>query len=349
MPIRWSLLLPLVAATSLVACGGSSSGGATTSTAAPTTSTAAPTTAIATTTAATATTVPAAPVMPLTGEPITDPALASRPAVVVKVGNYDAHAQRGMNQADIVYEELINANISRFALVFQSHTANEVGPIRSGRRQDVDLLGSLNKPIFAWAGGNATVTHIIKSSDLVDLSQFKCHGSCFRVTDDVVPYNLVFNVARIYDLHLPGAGTPPQQFDYLATGEAAAGAPSPGVDLRMDAYKVSWEWNARKNRYERFQNGGRDLNWDRTQATTDNVVVLEMVYKPGISNSPDAQSIGTGTAWVFTAGRMVKGTWTRSDRLQPFTLTAADGSLIKLTPGRTFIELPRAGSTTPKH
>lgn len=286
--------------------------------------------------------------MPLTGEPITDPALAARPAVVVKVGNYDAHAQRGMNQADIVYEELINANISRFALVFQSHTAKEVGPIRSGRRQDVDLLGSLNKPIFAWAGGNATVTTIIKASDLVDLSQFKCHGSCFRVTDDVVPYNLVFNVERIYALDLKGAGTPPQQFEYLKSGEHAAGKASLGVDLKMDAYKVSWSWNGKKQRYERFQNGGRDLNWDRTQATTNNVVVLEMVYKPGISNSPDAQSIGTGSAWVFTGGKMVKGTWSRADRLQPFVLTAADGSPIKLTPGRTFIELPRVGNTTPK-
>ena len=311
--------------------------------------TAANTSSASATTIAPSTTVAPDPVMPLTGEPITDPALAARPAVVVKVGNYDAHAQRGMNQADIVYEELINANMSRFAFVFQSRTAKEVGPIRSGRRQDVDLLGSLNKPIFAWAGGNPTVTKIIKSSDLIDLSQFKCHGSCYRVTDDVVPYNLVFNVERIYQLSLPGAGRPPQQFRYLTKGEKAAGAASPGVDVRMDSYKVSWEWNARKGHYERTQNGWSDLNWDRTRATTDNVVVLEMVYKPGISNSPDAQSIGSGTAWVFTAGHMVKGTWSRSDRLQPFTLTAADGSPIKLTPGRTFIELPRAGNTTPKH
>ncbi len=205
--------------------GGSSSATTPTSSSPATTSTviAASTSTAPSTTIAPSTTVAPDPVMPLTGEPITDPALAARPAVVVKVGNYDAHAQRGMNQADIVYEELINASISRFALVFQSHTAKEVGPIRSGRRQDVDLLGSLNKPIFAWAGGNATVTRIIKSSDLVDLSQFKCHGSCYRVTDDVVPYNLVFNVERIYELHLAGAGTPPQQFQYLAVGEQAAG------------------------------------------------------------------------------------------------------------------------------
>ena len=74
--------------------------------------------------------------------------------------------------------------MSRFAFVYHSQAAAEVGPIRSGRRQDVDLFGSLNSPIFAWAGGNRTVTTEIQSSDLVDLSQFKCQGSCYRSGDD---------------------------------------------------------------------------------------------------------------------------------------------------------------------
>ncbi len=81
------------------------------------------------------------------------------------------------------------------------------------------------------------------------------------------------------------------------------------------------------------------------QITTNNVVVLVMDYTPGISDSPDAQTIGSGEAFVFVGGNAVHGTWSRSDRTQPFTLIADDGSPIELTPGRTFIELPRAGHT----
>jgi hypothetical protein len=68
-------------------------------------------------------------------------------------------------------------------------------------------------------------------------------------------------------------------------------------------------------------------------------------YLPGISDSPDAQTIGSGRAYVFTAGQYIAATWSRADRLVPFTLTAEDGSVVALTPGRTFIELPRVDKT----
>ena len=64
---------------------------------------------------------------------------------------------------------------------------------------------------------------------------------------------------------------------------------------------------------------------------------------PGVFLAPD----GTGEAFVFTAGSYVHAIWSRNDRLEPFTLTADDGSVVALTPGRTFIELPRVGHTLP--
>ena len=81
------------------------------------------------------------------------------------------------------------------------------------------------------------------------------------------------------------------------------------------------------------------------QITTNNVVVLEMPYAPGISGSPDAQSVGGGKAYVFTGGNMIEGNWLRADRLDPFALFDLNGAPIELTPGRTFIELPREGQT----
>ncbi|MCY7298636.1 MAG: DUF3048 C-terminal domain-containing protein, partial [Ilumatobacteraceae bacterium] len=127
------------------------------------------------------------------------------------------------------------------------------------------------------------------------------------------------------------------------------GTPSIGVTLSMDSYGIDWTWNDIAGIYERGQNGRSDKERNGEPVTTNNVVILEMVYNKGISGSPDAQSIGNGQAWVFSGGKMVHGTWTRADRLQPFTLVADDGSPILRTPGRTFVELPRTGGTvTPK-
>lgn len=291
---------------------------------------------------------PPPPVYPLTGLPAESVLAALRPVVVVKVGNYDAHPPTGLNAADLVYEELINDNVSRFAAVFQSSFPEDsVGPARSGRLQDVDLLGSLGAPILAWSGGNGKVTRAIDDSDLVNLSQSYCADACFRVDFDKAPYNLYFDVQRSLDVGAPlGAGNPMPQFQWREPGADAVGDASAGVFVTMDAYDVEWTWNAGTDLYERRQNGKVHDERDGSVITTDNIVVLSMVYLPGISGSPDAQSVGMGEAWVFTGGTVVHGAWVRADRLQPFTLTDDDGDPILLTPGRTWVELPRAEDGT---
>ncbi len=76
--------------------------------------------------------------MPLTGMPITDPALANRVALVVKIDNHpDARPQSGLNQADIVFEENVE-QLTRFAAVFQTQQPGSGRPdpqrARAGRR-----------------------------------------------------------------------------------------------------------------------------------------------------------------------------------------------------------------------
>ena len=104
---------------------------------------------------------PATPtnVYPLLGTPVTDPAAAARPAIACKIDNPpQARPQTGLNKADMVYEENVEA-LTRFAAVFQSQGSDPVGPLRSGRTQDIDMLGSLNKPMFCWSGGSYRVTY----------------------------------------------------------------------------------------------------------------------------------------------------------------------------------------------
>ena len=73
-----------------------------------------------------------------------------RPALVVKIDNVEcAHrTQQGLNNADIVFEEIVEGRLTRFAAVFHSQESNPVGPIRSGRSQDVDLLGAFQRPLM---------------------------------------------------------------------------------------------------------------------------------------------------------------------------------------------------------
>jgi hypothetical protein len=332
-------------------CGGGGDTAETTTTPPATTTTSPPTTttlpATTTTELATTTTEAPAPVYPLTGLPETDPFVAARPALVVKIDNAPgARPQTGFNAADLVFEEIVNDNLTRFAMVFQSQGSDPVGPIRSGRLQDIDLFGMLNRPLFAWSGGNATVTKAIHNSDLVDVGPNRA-AAYFRSKDRKAPHNLYATTSKLWEYSPPDAAPPQQLFEYRAAGEPATGTPSTGVDITLDSIDVTWVWDATNGVYLRTMEGSDHRDGAGGQVSTHNVVVLAVAYAPGISGSPDAQTIGTGEAFVFTGGTYIHATWTRADRLSPFVLTADDGSAVKLTPGRTFVELPRIGNTRP--
>ena len=295
----------------------------------------------------TTTLAPGPPVYPLTGVLVDDPAVAARPALIVKIDNAPgARPQTGFNEADIVYEEIVNDSLTRFAMVFQSHSSNPVGPIRSGRIQDINLFGSLQHPLFSWSGGNATVTAAIRASDLVDIGPAR-QAVYFRASDRNAPHNLYSNTDALWTKAPADARPPIQQFVYRAADEAVAGTPSQGVGVKLDSIDVRWDWDAASGLYLRTMENSKHMDRAGGQVSTNNIVVLVMNYLPGISGSPDAQTLGHGEAFVFTGGNYIHATWTRLDRLQPFQLTADDGSIVKLTPGRTFIELPRADATLP--
>ncbi len=350
----------------LAACGGDESSGDTT-TAASTGSTDAaaeattPATEVATTTGVTntttggpTTTVAAGPTYPLTGLPVDDEARAVRPAMVVKVDNHpQARPQYGLNEADIVFEENVES-LTRFAMVLQSRDVERVGPVRSGRTQDIDLLGSLDKPLFVWSGGNANVTRAINGSDLVSLSPTTTKNDGFfrekRGSEDsehtlyARPVDLYAEFTPVY------APAPPAQFTYRSADEAFNGEPATGADIQMDGgVQVNWTWDTSSATYLRSMNGKAHNDAVNGQIDAANVVVIEVEYRPSPadSRSPEAQTVGSGAVYVFTSGVLVRGTWTRDDRLQPFSLVDDDGAVIGLTPGRTWVELARSGTTTP--
>jgi hypothetical protein len=170
--MRASRSIPLVLALGLTAaaCGG---GGDSTST---TTSAAGPTSssssvATTTTTVAPSTTTVVGPPAPLTGLP-GDPSLATKPVLIVKIDNHpEARPQAGLNQADIVYEEIVEG-ITRFAAVFQSTDAAPVGPIRSARTTDLNIFAAYGRPLIAWSGGNACGEGR-RSANIVDVGHGK--------------------------------------------------------------------------------------------------------------------------------------------------------------------------------
>ena len=321
----------------VAACGGGSSSDSATD------DTAAPTTTVEPEPTTTTTTIP--PILaPLTGLPVD--AEITRPALVAKIDNHPkARPQWGLNQADIVYEENVEM-LTRFAAVFHSNGSDPVGPIRSGRKQDIDLLEPLNKPLFVWSGGNAEVTKLIRESTMVDLSHSAADeaGGYRRESSRSAPHNLLAETTKLWTLAPEGAQPPLPQFEYRAATEAipSTARETGGAKISMDGVKVLWEWSTEFSRFVRSQDDKPHVDFENVRVSAANVVVLFVQYsKSGIS--PVAKTKGSGEAWVFTAGKLFQGTWEREDAAKPFTLKDTAGNVIKLTPGNTWVELPRIG------
>jgi hypothetical protein len=137
-------------------------------------------------------------------------------------------------------------------------------------------------------------------------------------------------------------------FTFLSAAQTFAGTATAGVKLAMEGTPIEWQWNATAARWERTEYGKPHDATDGL-VTTTNVVIMFTDYKtsPADPKSPEAQTVGTGEAWVLSAGKIVKGTWSRPDPSKPAALTAAaDGQPIALTPGRTWVELAKTDTAT---
>lgn len=291
---------------------------------------------------------------PLTGLPATGTsAERSRPALFVKIENSpDARPQTGLEKADVVYEVVAEGGITRFAAVFQSVDPGEIGPVRSVRGQDPDLVAPL-QGLAVFAGGIPDyVTQVgAVAQDLSTASSLGEGPPYRRDTARRPPHNLYADAAGFWALaKSPYNQAPTPLFTY---GDLPAGAtPVKTVDIGFSpAAAVSWTWDGQA--WRRSQ-GGRPFAVTGSGRIGPVNLVVQFVdvhdsgqIDPAGHGVPVSTLVGSGDAQIFRNGQEVTGTWSKSDRDAHTTYATAGGDAINLALGRTWVELvPRGQSVT---
>jgi hypothetical protein len=304
------------------------------------------------------TAAPPAPVVarfPLTGAPATDAAKAGRVALVVKIDNVDSTSrpQAGINQADIIFEEKIEGPYSRFAAVFQSQDAALLGPVRSGRSTDVAIASELHHPLYAFSGANLVTIKELRAAPLVDIG-YDTHPTLYdRKPGRVVPDNVFTSTDRLRALTPDGAQAPEPLFTYKdpATPVQGPEIASVGYDFGGGAsgQPVSYRWDAGRHGWVRSQRGTVQVDTDGVALAPANLVVQFVPYvDTGLVDVaknpvPEAQLVGSGTAWVFEDGRAVKASWSKPALTTVTSFTGSDGQPVALDPGQTLVALVPVG------
>ncbi|HEX2052367.1 MAG TPA: DUF3048 domain-containing protein [Actinomycetota bacterium] len=293
---------------------------------------------------------PAAPavVCPLTG---VDAGAAdlNGPVHAVKIDNHPrARPQVGMQHADVVYEELVEGGLTRFLVVFHCQKAPRLGPIRSARLVDPDLLVLYSPVVFGYSGAAPPVVAKVRSTaGVINLVHGGNGPAYHRSGGRPAPHNLYTSsdalLARPAAQGIHGPPRTGYTFDRSLLAGPPSGSPGKGVDLSYSAgSSVGYTYDSATQKYLRSQ-GGRPHNEESgAQLSATNVLVFKVPVQIA-GGSPHISVTGEGEATVLRAGQAVQGTWRRPTLQDQYSLVDPSGQPIALAPGNIWIHLVPSG------
>jgi hypothetical protein len=286
---------------------------------------------------------------PLTGVQPKSGKVPDRPALAIKVENLpEARPQAGIEAADVVYEEPVEGGITRFIVIFQCHDSKRVGPVRSARFTDVDILPQYGtQTLFGFAGGAPPVEQRVQASGLNDVNfqQPKAEQAYVRDPNRVEPHNLYTSTGGLYRAGGTSGGMPTEVLTF-SEAPPTGGKRASKVELDFSgSADVFWTFDHRNGMWVRSYNTGPANLENGRPITARNVVVQTVKIKQtdivdaAGNTSPEVVATGTGPCLVLRNGRVIHGTWSRPTLDDLTVYRNAKGDTIGLAPGTTWIEL----------
>ncbi|MFD1714540.1 DUF3048 domain-containing protein [Amnibacterium flavum] len=295
---------------------------------------------------------PATQLAPLRGATVPLGSLAHA-SIAAKIDNHEeARPQYGLDRADIVFEELVEGGLTRYVAVWQSNVPDLIGPVRSIRPMDPDIISPFGG-IVAYSGGQEIFVDMMEDTVVYNA----IHGNSdtddtfYRTDEKESPHDVVVKAPEVIGQHSDLAA-PAQQFAYsydVASSTAAKeGTPTSRIDSTFSGERYPhWQWDAGRSQYLRNQEGAPDYDSAGVQLGATNLVVLRVGIDWTYGYVPRTVMVGSGEAWVSTGGGTIHATWSKADRGAPIRLVDDRGVVVRLAPGNTWVELiPDTGSVT---
>jgi hypothetical protein len=275
---------------------------------------------------------------PFTGEPVK----SLGPVLAVKIDNIVyARPQTGLTDADIVYVLPVEGGLSRFLAIFSSHFPPVIGPVRSARHDDLELLRQFGRPAFAWSGAQPQLTRVVERARIVDLYDALV-GGYFRDPNRIAPYNL-YAYTRQLLAEAKGASKA-HNIGFRFGPPNRGGRVVSSASVSYPAASFRFTWSARRGRWLIWIDGARAASTEGPQLSAATVVIQHTVVRTSSyleygRRPPYAESTGHGTATVLRNGRAYQVTWSRPRQDGGTTFTTRSGQRMRFAPGPVWIVL----------
>lgn len=265
---------------------------------------------------------------------------ASGPVLAVKVDNVRAaRPQTGLEDADVVYAEPVEAGLSRLMAIYATKLPESVGPVRSARESDLELLGQFDQPVLAFSGAQSKLLPLIDKAPLRAEPADEDSAAYVRDPNRQAPHNLYLRPAEL--LRKPsGAAALTTGFTY---GKAPAGGRAESSHtVRYPSASFTFTWSDSRDRWLVTMDGSPARTADGGQApatvVVQHVTVRESAFRDFRgSNSPYVESVGSGHAEVLRDGRAYDATWKRGAAEDGTTFTTEDGKPLNFAEGQVWV------------
>ena len=271
------------------------------------------------------------------------------PLIAVKIDDTDqAHPQEGIDRADLIFIEQVEGGLVRLAAIFSTEIPERIGPIRSARISDLDILAQFGKVAFFYSGAQSKFLPMIDQANLHNLGAQRESAKLYtRDPNRFAPFDMILIgselKSRIASLDVATAKNIAWKFGELSDQIKKQGIPISSFKVKWPAANYIANWNGKS--WDLLHNGKPNLTSTGIQVSPTTFLIQKVV----ITNSqfqdktgaitPLSVTVGEGEGWVLRDGLAIKARWNRPDPLSGTTWSDLEGNEIKFAPGQIWIAL----------
>lgn len=271
------------------------------------------------------------------------------PILAVKIDDTkQAHPQIGIDQADVVYIEQVEGGVTRLAAIFSSVIPTRIGPVRSARISDIDLLAQYGHVAFAYSGAQQKLLPVIAAANLENLGAQRESPQIYtRDPARIAPVDMVLRadllMAKLTDrnISIAPAKSPGWKFGSAPIG----GKTILSVTMKWPANFYSATWSASQSRWLMYHAGNPDFAQSGEQLGPTTLVIQMVSITPSIYSdkfggvTPFSATVGQGSGYILRDGKVSDARWQRLDATSGTTWTLSDGTPILFAPGQIWVAL----------
>ena len=270
--------------------------------------------------------------------------------LVVKIDDTNAaHPQIGVESADVVYVEQVEGGLTRLAAIYTSKLPPLIGPIRSARISDIELLAQFGRVGFAYSGAQSKMRPVIAAANLENLSAERNPPSIYgKDPDRPGPVDMILNP----DLLLERANANPKIRIETATASVFPFGDAPKGETNTAVAKVKWpsakyelRWDSTNEKWLIYFNEKPNMAANGEHLYADTAIIQIVSITPSIYGdkfgeiTPFSKTTGSGKAVMLRDGFSYQISWQRNLETDVTTWMSEDGGVANFKPGRTWIFL----------